>query len=238
MNLTFWHYDLSAANAWNRVDGLDLHAEARRLTEWLFGHKKYYSAGVTSEPAEHRNRILVNPALRPEDLAEYNRDAVVALAATPVNGDRPGLPETRPDWDAYFMRLAHLAATRATCDRKHVGAVVVRDNRVLATGYNGSPPGLAHCDDAGHDLLRQADGRENCVRTIHAEMNAILQAAATGVAVKGATLFTNTYPCWNCAKALLGAGIAAVATDADYNNDPRVEAAFKAAGVRLYTVKP
>lgn len=142
----------------------------------------------------------------------------------------------RPSWDSYFMDMAHLVATRATCDRKHVGAVVVRDKRVVATGYNGSPPGLPHCDVVGHDLVRQADGKENCVRTVHAEMNAILQAAQYGVSLAGTTLYTNTYPCWHCAKAILGARIATVVVDQDYNNDARVAEAFKASGVRLVTL--
>ena len=148
------------------------------------------------------------------------------------NFERP-----RPSWDEYFMSLAHLAATRATCDRKHVGAVVVRNNRAVAMGYNGSPPGLPHCDDVGHDLVETVDGKKNCVRTTHAEMNAILQAAADGTSLRDGTMYTNTYPCWNCAKAILGAGIVRVVVDADYNNDPRVIAAFDTAGVTLHTVK-
>ena len=139
----------------------------------------------------------------------------------------------RPSWHQYFMQMAHLASTRATCDRKHVGAVLVVDQRVVATGYNGSPPGLAHCDDAGHDLVPNAEGRENCVRTIHAEMNAIAQAAKHGISLRGATLYVNTYPCWNCAKALLAAGVATIITDHDYNNDPRVAAALAASNVTL-----
>ena len=142
----------------------------------------------------------------------------------------------RPTWHRYFMSMAELASTRATCDRKHVGAVLVIDRRVVATGYNGSPPGLPHCDDEGHDIVRQADGRENCVRTIHAEMNALLQAAAYGVSLRGATLYTNTYPCWNCAKALLGAGVVRVITDQDYNNDARVDAALRSSGVTIETL--
>ena len=140
-------------------------------------------------------------------------------------------PAPRPSWDAYFIQMCHLVSTRATCDRKHVGAVIVRDKRVLSTGYNGSAPGEPHCDDAGHDLVRQADGKENCVRTIHAEANAILQAAKYGVQIEGTTVYTNTYPCWPCAKLILGSGIVEVVVDADYNNDPRVEAAFASKGV-------
>lgn len=143
---------------------------------------------------------------------------------------------SRPSWHQYFMQVAKLASTRATCDRKSVGAVLVRDQRIIATGYNGSPPGLAHCDEVGHDLVT-TNGRENCVRTIHAEMNALLQAAAYGTPVRGATIYTNTYPCWNCAKALLGAGVVEIIVDDDYNNDERVHAAVKAAGGGIYRVR-
>lgn len=143
----------------------------------------------------------------------------------------------RPSWDTYFIQLCHLVATRATCDRKHVGAVLVRDRRVLSTGYNGSAPGEPHCDDAGHDLVELAGGAVNCVRTIHAEANAILQAAKYGVPVQGTTLFTNTYPCWPCAKMILGAGITEVVFDADYNVDPRVDAAFKSKGITVRRYK-
>jgi len=240
--MEFWYYDIFPVSD-PPPPGYRPARSARELAEFLlnkrsgFGISVYSAAGMTPESREHANRILVNPALRDDDLVEYNASAGVPLRVVPVNGGKPGKPEARPEWDEYFMRLAHLAATRATCDRKHVGAVIVRDRRVMATGYNGSPPGLPHCDDVGHDLVETTDGKQNCVRTVHAEMNALLQAAATGAAVKGSTVYTNTYPCWNCAKAILGAGITAVVTDADYNNDPRVEAAFKAAGVRVYTVK-
>lgn len=134
--------------------------------------------------------------------------------------------DLRPSTHVYFMNIAQVVATRATCDRKHVGAVIVRDRRIIATGYNGSPPGMPHCDDVGHDIL-VTNGRENCVRTVHAEMNAVAQAALYGVSIKDADIYTNTYPCWQCAKALLSGGIKTVYVDKDYNNDPRVEEAFK-----------
>ena len=119
---------------------------------------------------------------------------------------------TRPSWDEYFMRQCDLAATRATCDRKHVGAVIVLDNRILATGYNGSLPGLAHCDDVGHMM---EDG--HCVRTVHAEVNAVSQAAKAGVRLDGATLYCNTFPCWNCFKVVVSAGIIGIVYDDEYS---------------------
>lgn len=108
----------------------------------------------------------------------------------------------RPDWDTYFMGFAEAASRRATCDRKHVGAVIVVDGQVAATGYNGSVRGMPHCDEAGHDM---EDG--HCVRTIHAEMNALAQAARRGVRVEGASIYTTASPCWACFRVLVNAGI-------------------------------
>jgi len=108
----------------------------------------------------------------------------------------------RVDWHTYFMNIARQAATRSTCARKHVGAVIVRDKTILSTGYNGSIRGMPHCDDVGHDL---EDG--HCVATIHAEANAILQAAKNGVMIDGSELYTTASPCWNCFKLVANSGI-------------------------------
>ncbi len=108
----------------------------------------------------------------------------------------------RPGWDEYFMGFSLAASRRATCDRKHVGAVIVVDKQVVATGYNGSVRGMPHCDEAGHDMVNG-----HCVRTIHAEMNAIAQAAARGVSVKGASIYTTASPCWDCFRVLVNTGI-------------------------------
>jgi dCMP deaminase len=108
----------------------------------------------------------------------------------------------RKDWHSYFMGIAQQAATRSTCSRKHVGAVIVRDRTVLSTGYNGSLRGMPHCEDVGCVV---EDG--HCVTTVHAEANAILQAAKNGVSVDGAELYTTASPCWNCFKLIANAGI-------------------------------
>ena len=126
------------------------------------------------------------------------------------------------------MKIAHAAAERSTCDRKHVGCVLVLENRVIATGYNGSVPGAPHCDDVGHDMQ---DG--HCVRTIHAEANAVLQAAKTGASTKGADAYVNTYPCWRCFTVLVAAGVLRIFYDAEYRKDPRVEKHAEALGVVL-----
>ena len=110
--------------------------------------------------------------------------------------------QVRPDWDTYFMEFARAASLRATCDRKYVGAVIVVDRQVAATGYNGSIRGLPHCNEVGHDMVEG-----HCVRTIHAEMNALAQAARRGVRVEGAFIYTTTSPCWSCFRVLVNAGI-------------------------------
>jgi dCMP deaminase len=107
----------------------------------------------------------------------------------------------RASWDEYFMNIARVVATRATCDRKHVGAVLVRDRTILSTGYNGSIRGLPHCSEAGHMM---EDG--HCVATVHAEANAIIQAAKNGVAIEGATIYTTASPCWPCFKLIANSG--------------------------------
>jgi dCMP deaminase len=108
----------------------------------------------------------------------------------------------RVDWHTYFMNIAKQAATRSTCDRKHVGAVIVRDKTILSTGYNGSIRGMPHCDDLGHSM----EGG-HCVATVHAEANAMIQAAKNGVRLDGAELYTTASPCWNCFKLIVNAGI-------------------------------
>ena len=108
----------------------------------------------------------------------------------------------RAGWDEYFMGIARQAATRSTCPRKHVGAVIVRDKTVLSTGYNGSIRGLPHCEDLGCTM---EDG--HCIATVHAEANAILQAAKNGVCIDDAELYTTASPCWGCFKLISNAGI-------------------------------
>jgi dCMP deaminase len=108
----------------------------------------------------------------------------------------------RAGWNEYFMGIASQAATRSTCSRKHVGAVIVRDRAVLSTGYNGSLRGLPHCEDVGC-IVEEG----HCITTVHAEANAILQAAKNGVAIDGAELYTTASPCWNCFKLIANCGI-------------------------------
>ena len=110
--------------------------------------------------------------------------------------------DKRAGWDQYFMNIAQVVSSRSTCDRKFVGAVIVRDKTILSTGYNGSIRKLEHCSEVGHMMEN-----DHCVGTIHAEANAIIQAAKNGVSIDGATLYTNASPCWNCFKLIANSGI-------------------------------
>ncbi|MCK5397333.1 MAG: dCMP deaminase family protein [Thermoplasmata archaeon] len=132
----------------------------------------------------------------------------------------------RPSNDEYFMKMAHLVSERSTCLRRKVGAVIVSDKRVLTTGYNGAPKGLPHCEETG--CIRQqrnvpSGERHELCRGVHAEQNAIIQAAVFGVSVKGATIFITNYPCSVCAKLLLNAGITEVIYDGEYKDDLAIE---------------
>jgi len=133
----------------------------------------------------------------------------------------------RVDWHTYFMNIARQAATRSTCDRKHVGAVIVRDKTILSTGYNGSIRGMPHCDDVGH-LIEN----DHCVATVHAEANAIIQAAKNGVRIDDAQLYTTASPCWNCFKLIANAGIRTIYYGEFYRDARSLEVAEKL-GIRL-----
>ncbi|MBF0570754.1 MAG: cytidine/deoxycytidylate deaminase family protein [Candidatus Omnitrophica bacterium] len=119
----------------------------------------------------------------------------------------------RPNWDEYFLKLAMLASERSTCPRMHCGTVLVKNKNVIATGYNGSIPGDEHCEDVGCLVVEN-----HCVRTVHAEMNAIVQAARRGHAVDDATAYVTNMPCTTCAKALIAAGVKRVVVFSDYHD--------------------
>ena len=129
----------------------------------------------------------------------------------------------RPDWDEYFLKLAMLASERATCPRMHCGCVLVKDKEVVSTGYNGSIPKDDHCEDVGCLIVDN-----HCVRTVHAEMNALIQAAKRGHRVHGATAYVTNMPCTTCAKALITAGIQRVVVFSDYHDTLALEFFAKA----------
>ena len=136
----------------------------------------------------------------------------------------------RATWEQYFMNIAKEVATRSTCDRKHVGALIVRDKTILSTGYNGSIRGMPHCDDAGHMM---EDG--HCVATIHAETNAILQAAKNGVMIDSAEIFITASSCWPCFKMLANAGIKKIFYG-EFYRDERIFDVAKKLGIELINI--
>lgn len=131
----------------------------------------------------------------------------------------------RPSWDTYFMEIAQLVKTRATCPRRQVGAVIVKDRRILATGYNGAPAGLPHCPPDGHehDWPKGCMRAGHCIRSLHAEQNALLQAAKIGIPCEGASMYVTCQPCNNCAKMIINAGIQSVIYEGDYPDDFSLE---------------
>ena len=137
----------------------------------------------------------------------------------------------RAGWDTYFMRIAAEVATRATCDRKHVGAVIVRDRQILSTGYNGSLRGQPHCDEVGHLM---EDG--HCVRTMHAEGNAIVQAASNGVRIEGGSIYITASPCWPCFKLIANAGLRHIFFG-EFYRDQRIFEFAQAMGIKLEKVE-
>ena len=143
----------------------------------------------------------------------------------------------RPSWDEYFMELANAAAKRATCDRGRSGCVIVKDKQVLVTGYVGSPIGLPHCDEVGHLFKKTFHEDEtittHCVRTVHAEQNAICQAARRGIALDGATLYCRMTPCRVCAMLIINCGIKRVVCEKKYHAGEESEEMFKQAGIKL-----
>ncbi len=134
---------------------------------------------------------------------------------------------TRIDWNEYFMNIAEQVATRSTCDRKHVGAVIVRDKTILSTGYNGSLRGAAHCDEAGHDIEN-----DHCVRAVHAEANAVAQAAKHGVRIDESDIYVTASPCLTCFKLAANAGIKTIYYK-EFYRDSRITEYAREVGVVL-----
>lgn len=144
----------------------------------------------------------------------------------------------RPSWDEYFMEIARAVAKRATCDRGRSGCVIAKDKQILVTGYVGSPKGLPHCDEVGHQIktTTHEDGHQthHCVRTTHAEQNAIVQAAKLGVSIDGAILYCKMTPCAVCAKMIINAGITRVVCEKRYHAAADSEHMFRQVGIALF----
>ncbi|MCH2205784.1 MAG: dCMP deaminase family protein [Lentisphaerales bacterium] len=146
----------------------------------------------------------------------------------------------RPDWDEYFMNIAHVAAERSNCCRRQVAAVIVKDKRVISTGYNGTPRGVKNCDEGGcprcNSDVKSGHGLTDCL-CCHAEENSIVQAASHGISVEGSMLYTTFSPCLLCAKMIINAGIKEVVFHARYSIDDVSSQLLAEAGVQLRPVK-
>jgi len=144
--------------------------------------------------------------------------------------------DKRPSWDEYFITMADLIGSRGTCDRGYAGSIITRDKRILASGYAGSPVGLKHCGEVGHEMHTVTTEGDvvsrHCIRTSHAELNAIINAARVGVSVDGATLYCKFFPCYTCAKSIVNAGIKRVVSLRDYHAAGRSKEIFKEAKVK------
>lgn len=143
----------------------------------------------------------------------------------------------RPSWDEYFSKMVDAVATRATCDRGRAGCVIVKNKQILVTGYVGSPKGLPHCDDVGHLMKKtiHEGGKvtQHCVRTVHAEQNAIAQAARRGISLEGSTLYVRMTPCRTCTMLIINTGIERVVCQKKYHSGEESEAMFKQSGIKL-----
>lgn len=143
----------------------------------------------------------------------------------------------RPSWDEYFLKVSRVVGERATCDRGKSGCVIAKNKHILTTGYVGAPSGMPHCDDVGHKMkeVKHEDGSnsQHCVRTSHAEENAIVQAAKLGISINGATIYCKMTPCYHCAKMIINAGIERVVCDKDYHASKDTKEIFQKAGVAL-----
>ena len=147
----------------------------------------------------------------------------------------------RPSWDEYFLELVDRVASRATCDRGKSGCVVVRNKRIICTGYVGSPSGMPHCDDVGHDFKQVIDddgtARQHCVRTVHAEQNAIVQAARYGLPLEGTTIYCSMEPCRVCAMLIASSGVGRVVARRRYHAGGDTPEILQAAGVDLVIIE-
>lgn len=151
--------------------------------------------------------------------------------------EKDSATHARPSWDEYFIQMADMIGSRGTCDRGRSGCVITLNKRILSTGYVGAPVGLPHCDEAGHEMhtVTHEDGTtsQHCIRTAHAEQNAINNAARIGVAIEGATLYCKMTPCYKCAQSIINSGIVRVVAAKDYHASKRTKEIFEQVGLKL-----
>ena len=199
---------------------------------------KFLEADSRDRGEEEKSGQAVGSCLSLADNIIYNDGSLEDLAIKVSSIYESIKPKhTRPSWDRYFMDIAASVAKRATCDRGRSGCVIAKNKQILVTGYVGSPPGFPHCDEIGHQMktLKHEDGNEtrHCVRTTHAEQNAISQAAKLGIPLEGSTLYCNMTPCTTCARLILTSGIKKVVCEKKYHAGAESEEMFRKANVPI-----
>ena len=180
-------------------------------------------------------KVLFSEQARAGTVAITILDNVIPSVGSPAFAHERHVRNERMDarvsWDQYFMNIAQVVASRSTCPRKFVGAVMVRDRTILSTGYNGSIRGMPHCSEAGHMMEN-----DHCVATIHAEANAIIQAAKNGVMIDGAAIYVTASPCWTCFKQIANAGIRRIVYGEFYRDD-RIFSVAERLGIELVHIQ-
>ncbi|MFH1972802.1 MAG: deaminase [archaeon] len=178
---------------------------------------------------------LINNTLTIEDLKEQTNQLADQIEGKSETSQTKEYK--RPTWDEYFLNIMKEVASRGTCDRGRTGCVIVKNKRILSTGYVGSPMGIAHCDEVGHQIKEtvheNGEVSKHCVRTSHAEMNAICNAARHGVSIDGSTVYTKFEPCYSCAKSIINAGIKRVVCEKMYHAAKDTRELFIQAGIEL-----
>lgn len=158
------------------------------------------------------------------------------------NDEQKVVSNQRPTWDEYFVQIMEIVGSRGTCDRGKSGCVIVKDKRIISTGYVGAPIGCKHCDEVGHEMHTVVHEDESqsrhCIRTTHAEQNAIVQAARIGVSTEGSVLYCKMTPCYACAKMIINSGVIRVVALKDYHGGTRSKDLFKEANVEFVLLNP
>lgn len=205
---------------------------------------KEFQENERKESSTDPGKQQVNTVIQMADITINNDGAIEQLkqkVQKMLKQWKTKLDEPRPSWDEYFTHLALEVGKRATCDRGKSGCVIVKDKRIISAGYVGAPVGLPHCDEAGHLMhtVQNPDGTvtQHCIRTSHAEANAIAQAARHGVSIMGGTLYCKMEPCLKCAQLIINSGIKRVVCMKQYHGAALTRETFKQAGVKLEVVK-
>ncbi len=231
-NFVLVYVDAPAKERFRRMAGRQKPGEElQTFTDFLASEKKEMSEDPAGQQL-HKVFRMANFTLKNDGTIEQLYEKVDKF----LKIWRPKL-DRRPNWDEYFMSIVHQVSRRSTCDRGKMGAVIVKDKRILSTGYAGSPMGLPHCDEVGHEMhtVTNPDGTtsQHCIRTAHGEQNAIVQAARFGICIDGSTLYQKMEPCYACAKMIINAGIKRVVCEKRYHGAKQTREILKKAGVKF-----